>query len=81
MDFEDPLNWDVERLPSFMDVTVFQEDTAVPVVLPSAGINVCELVLPVNGQLILEPNANVIISTSSEDTGGCKGQCKLSAGY
>lgn len=74
VDFEDPNNWDAKHVPSSVDVTVFQEDTVVPVVLPSAGINVCELVLPVNGQLILEPNANIVVSTSSKDAGGCTGQ-------
>lgn len=78
VDFEDPVNWDANRVPSSVDVTVFQEDTAVPIVVPAAGINVCEMVLPVNGQMVLEPNAEIIISASSKDTGGCTGQSEFS---
>ncbi|VVC37695.1 Amnionless [Cinara cedri] len=74
-DFEDPGNWDAGRVPSAIDVVAFQEDTAVPVVLPSARVDVCELVLPVNGQLVLEPNSRVFFSASSGNaTGGCTGR-------
>lgn len=76
MDFEDPVNWDVGHVPSSVDIAVFQSDTAVPIVLPSIGINVCEMLLPLNGQLIMEPYADLIISASSKDTGGCTGQSK-----
>lgn len=77
VDFEDPGNWDAGRVPSAVDVAVFQEDTPVPVVLPVAGVDVCELVLPANGQLILEPNGRVVVFASSGDVaGGCTGQSK-----
>lgn len=78
VDFEDPVNWDANQVPSSVDVTVFQEDTAVPVVIPAQGINVCEMVLPVNGQLVLEPNAKIVISASSQDTERCPGQSEFS---
>ncbi|KAE9544834.1 hypothetical protein AGLY_000376 [Aphis glycines] len=74
VDFEAPRNWDAGHVPSSVDVAVFQEDTLVPVVVPAAGVDVCEIVLPVNGQLILEPNARLVISASSQAMGGCTGQ-------
>jgi len=74
VDFEAPRAWDTGHVPSSVDVAVFQEDTSVPVVVPAAGVDVCEVVLPVNGQLILEPNARVVISASSQAMGGCTGQ-------
>ncbi|CAI6366549.1 unnamed protein product [Macrosiphum euphorbiae] len=74
VDFEAPRNWDAGHVPSPVDVAVFQKDTLVPVVVPAAGVDVCEVVLPFNGQLILEPNARVVISASSEAMGGCTGQ-------
>ncbi|XP_027849123.2 protein amnionless isoform X2 [Aphis gossypii] len=74
VDFEAPRNWDAGHVPSSVDVAVFQEDTLVPVVVPAAGVDVCEIVLPVNGQLILEPNARLGISASSQAMGGCTGQ-------
>ncbi|XP_026813735.1 protein amnionless [Rhopalosiphum maidis] len=74
VDFEAPRNWDAGHVPSSVDVAVFQEDTLVPVVVPAAGVDVCEIVFPVNGQLILEPNARVVISASSQEMGGCMGQ-------
>lgn len=77
VDFEAPRNWDAGHVPSSVDVAVFQEDTLVPVVVPAAGVDVCEIVLPVNGQLILEPNARVVISASSQAMGGCTGQSEL----
>lgn len=77
VDFEDPVNWDAGRVPSTVDVAVFQENSAVPIVVPAAGIDVCEMVLPVNGQLILEPNSHVTVSASSKDMGGCTGQSEF----
>lgn len=77
VDFEDPINWDMEHVPSSVDMAIFQEDTVVPVVLPSTGVDVCEIILPVNGQMVLEPNTNLVISASSKDTGGCTGQSEF----
>lgn len=77
VDFEDPNNWDANHVPSSVDVAVFQEDTAVPVVLPTIGVDVCELLFPINGQLILEPNAKIVIHSSSQDAGGCMGKSKF----
>ncbi|XP_022181081.1 protein amnionless [Myzus persicae] len=73
VDFEAPRNWDAGHVPSSVDVAVFQENTLVPVVVPATGIDVCEVLLPFNGQLILEPNARVVISSSSQAMGGCTG--------
>lgn len=81
VDYEDPVNWDTGYVPSSVDIVMFQAETAVPVVLPSVGISVCEMLLPLDGQLILEPNASIIISSSSKDTGGCIGQSKLPIVY
>lgn len=77
MDFEDPSNWESHRVPSSVDIAVFQEDMVVPVVLPTIGIDVCELLFPINGQLILEPIAEILISASSQDVGGCTGQSEF----
>lgn len=72
MDYEDRVNWDAGRVPSFTDTAIFPTDTAVPVVVPSAGVHVCRMVLPANGQLILEPDAEIAISASPAD--GCTGE-------
>lgn len=74
VDFESPRNWDAGHVPSAVDVAVFQKDTLIPVVVPAVGVDVCEVVLPFNGQLILEPNSRVVISASSQAMGGCTGQ-------
>ncbi|XP_050428952.1 protein amnionless [Adelges cooleyi] len=78
VDFEDSVNWNLGKTPSSVDVAVFQEDTAVPVVLPSVGVDICALILPNNGQVILKPNAVITVSASlpsySAEGIGCTGQ-------
>ncbi|XP_050539492.1 protein amnionless isoform X2 [Daktulosphaira vitifoliae] len=65
-------------MPSSIDVAIFQEDTSVPVVLPSVGVDVCQMILPSNGELILEPNSAFTVSTSVSNeafgNSGCTGQ-------
>lgn len=71
VNFEDPANWDTGHVPTFEDTAVFQADTAVPIVIPSAGVSVCQMILPATGQLIFESYTD-IIAESSADT--CTGQ-------
>lgn len=71
MNFEDPVNWDTGRVPTFEDTAVFPADTVVPIVIPSTGVSVCQMVLPATGQLLFDPNT-VITAESSADT--CTGE-------
>ncbi|KAI5745397.1 hypothetical protein M8J76_010706 [Diaphorina citri] len=71
--FDNPRNWDHRQKPSSSETIVFNGSYNLPIEFPVGKMKACEVILPMNGEIIMPSNA--IMSIGGEDgTSRCSGQ-------
>lgn len=74
--FDNPRNWDHRQKPSSSETIVFNGSYNLPIEFPVGKMKACEVILPMNGEIIMPSNA--IMSIGGEDgTSRCSGQGKV----